>query len=259
MRPLIARLLMLCAMLLPFESFAADTRVGWETQHGLTLGETATLRWDVHQGDGTVIRGTAFVFNFNLSPMSSEDVALNIARQIDATLVAASSDTTIEGNGNFYFAISNAGTPAVSMRTGTTDGGFKLVAEETLFGSLNIAPDPATGLAALIEDGNFSVDLDGVARSFTARAGTTNSELALLFGSNLHSLGFDVDVEGGMVKYSTHQAGRVSFQTDGDGLEYVISSVPEPAGLILMLTGLLAACALTPRRVGGRRDVFALA
>lgn len=218
------------------------TTFGWEVLKDLGPGKTVTLNWDVSIG-GSTLRGTASVSNPHTdifapppSPISANNLAISLASQMNATLVANNQTAIISASQNFLVADTAKG---VSVRNGTSEESFKEFSENWLTGQLQILPDPNSGLAWLTEDGVFSINLGSAFSSFTAISGTTNTDLAMLLGAEMGLLGLDVDVHGNIVDYSTDQLSRIAFQFDGDGLEYrLVSSVPEPGGLALVFLGI---------------------
>jgi hypothetical protein len=62
--------------------------------------------------------------------------------------------------------------------------------------------------------------------------GTDADELAMLFASELSGKAYRDEVV-----FPTPSVGQYLIQVDGDGLDYAVLSVPEPASLLLLTLG----------------------
>jgi hypothetical protein len=87
--------------------------------------------------------------------------------------------------------------------------------------------------------GSFSINgprLPGI--SFTAPTGTTGAQLASRFANELNCVaGHSAHVQGDDLLFKAPAVGTVAFSVDGSGIEYALSSVPEPSTRSLLGTG----------------------
>jgi len=124
--------------------------------------------------------------------------------------------------------------------------------------AFNFAPDPSTGMAVLEDAGSFGVTgPGGLDASFTAPSGTTGAQLAAIFAADMTIPGYNVELVGSEVVFSTDDPGNIKFQTDGDGIDYEafpsVPAVPEPSTLTLFGLALLCCSAIAWRRRSARK------
>jgi hypothetical protein len=137
---------------------------------------------------------------------------------------------------------------AVSLRTGTSKNFVQDFVENVTqrpAAGLSFNADPDTGSTMLTDTGNFAVQgPDGINIDFSAPANTTNQQLAGLFAVNMEEAGFGIVPQGSSTSFTAFEVtapepGTVSFLTDGPGLEYELSEIPEPSSAMLFSVGIL--------------------
>lgn len=203
---------------------------GFEVTDEIEKGDTAKLRLDyrfmgVKQRIDIVLKG----------PLNEVEVAEKIADTINA--FQGKDIASADG----MFVSLQKGIGASIITTGTTPGIVDLFEEQevsTGVGTLTFAPDPDTGMDVLVSTGIFSIQgPGGLNTSFEAPIGTTGLELAELFDSELGAA-YSPFVVGNTVLFTPPTVGTVFFSIQGDGIEYELSSVPEPSSLTLLGIGI---------------------
>ena len=202
--------------------------VTFKANKGVTDGQSFTFTLDFNNdGDVKMIDVTV---NANSGDLSAGDVAKSISDQINKKFTrdppyASAQGTTVTvagirvsgpseqpGNAplNFITTAMNAPTPS------TVEIAFN--------------PSLVTGTDVLTSPGSYTLaGPDGLSASFTAPTGDTGDQLAVLLGNVLSSQGYSATVIGADVLFTTAAPGEVDFTPNGTGIDYTLTSVPEPS------------------------------
>jgi hypothetical protein len=222
---------------------ADPANIGFEILGPVLANQTMTIAWDMQQLPlgARVVRGRVG-FGAGAQGIPAATVASMFAETLNGQINNAA---TAMGD----VVVMSPTIAAVSLRTGTSPDFVQTFIENVTqrpMASLSFDPDPDTGSTMLTATGNFVVEgPGGIDIDFSAPENTTIQQLASLFATNMEMAGFEIFPEGSTTSFSAFnfiapEPGTVSFLTDGAGLEYELSEVPEPSTALLFGTVTLA-------------------